>query len=90
MGQSAIEWPGRYINGKWFEDDTKKDPLTGVDMCKDCWDGLHQKHKACPQRGCQCDCYPGGSNKGLNFAHVPAKGCDEQASLPDVDSIDIR
>lgn len=82
-------WTGHYVNGVWFDDNTMKDPLTGVEMCKDCWDGLHRKVGGCPNIGCHCECW-NGRNKGLNHVHKPKIGCKEQTNfLDDVDGIRV-
>ena len=62
-------------------------PALKLYMCRACWDYSHSRG-GCKVEGCQCPCYA-GSSKGINHALPPAKGREEQASLPDVGTIEI-
>jgi len=64
---------------------TVKDPVTGVEMCQDCWNGSHPRG-ACPVAACKCECYI-GRNKGLAGPRYPRKECSENQSFPDVGGI---
>ena len=66
---------------------TQPDPVTGIPICRDCWDGKH-KRNGCEVPGCLCGCYH-GRNKGLGKPHAPAKDCKDQENLPDVGTITV-
>ena len=75
----GVDWP---LDARNKEVATMRDPITGIEMCKDCWNGSHaRKGSDCRIPGCMCGCYH-GSSKGLNGLRRPAKGVD--SFLPDV------
>lgn len=76
-------WPK--VDG--YDVPTQPDPITGTQMCRECWNGRH-KREGCQIPQCFCDCYR-GRNKGLGKAHPPAKGCKEQETLPEAGTIDV-
>jgi len=67
---------------------TQADPVTGIQMCQDCWNGKHPRD-GCRIYECKCGCYR-GRNKGLACAHYPAKSCAENAEFPDCGTIEIK
>ena len=74
-------WP-RDANGNFVT--TQQDPITGIQMCADCWDGRHDR-EGCKILGCKCRCYR-GRNKGLNKKTMrPKKGMNME--LPDKGTI---
>jgi hypothetical protein len=91
MWTLGMEWPKRRLweSGKWeiVDVETMQDPATGIDMCRDCWDGNHSR-EGCLIDACKCGCYH-GSNRGLGKPRPPKKSCKEQQSLPDVGQISI-
>jgi hypothetical protein len=88
MSKETKKYPGLWPTDKNGCDlPTQIDPVTGVTMCRDCWDQNH-KRGGCKQPGCLCGCYNGNS-KGLSFAHPPAKNCEANQKLPDVGTITV-
>ena len=81
----AADWPQVMVNGRMLGTITNIDPITGVPMCKDCWDGRHAKG-GCLIQGCKCRCYR-GRNKGKTGLVTP-KG-DQNMDLPDCGFIEI-
>lgn len=77
----SATWP---VDAKNQPLPTQKDPITGYDFCRACWDGDH-KRTGCTIVGCQCGCYK-GRNKGLSKPHAPSKECDTQTSY--LESVD--
>jgi hypothetical protein len=81
---AGFKWPS--IDGEELV--TAINPLTGIPICRSCWDGMHGRG-GCHIPGCQCGCYR-GTAKGLGKVHKPANGCEEQGSFPDVGGFDLR
>jgi len=71
----AAQWPQVIGEGGRLVDAvTQNDPVTGTPMCKDCWDGRHDR-TGCKIYACKCQCYK-GRNRSTNGLNTPRKGHD--------------
>jgi hypothetical protein len=76
-------WP--QVNG--VDVSAVTDPITGLPMCQDCWNGMH-KREGCRKPSCMCGCYH-GRNKELGKPQRPARDSKEQEKLPDVGTFTV-